>query len=42
MALAEKQDKVYKEWLSSKILSMYVYIAPEYRSDEFENKNWIK
>lgn len=42
MALAEKQDKVYKEWLSSKILSMYVYIAPEYRSDEFENKKWIK
>ena len=42
MALAEKQDKVYKEWLSSKILAMYVYIAPEYRSDEFENKKWIK
>ena len=42
MALAEKQDKVYREWLNRKIQSMYIYIAPEYRHDSFENKNWIK
>ena len=42
MALAEKQDKVFRKWLSEKIDGMYVYIDPEYRSDEFENKNWIK
>lgn len=42
MALAEKQNKVFRKWLSEKIDGMYVYIDPEYRSDEFENKNWIK
>ena len=42
MALAAKQDKVYREWLDRKIESMYIYIAPEYRNADFENKNWIK
>ena len=42
MALQQKQERVYKEWLSDKIRSMYVYIEPEYRSDDFENTNWIK
>ena len=42
MALAEKQEKVFQKWLSEKIDGMYVYIDPEYRSDEFVNKNWIK
>ncbi len=42
MALQQKQDRVYREWLDDKILSMYVYIDPEYRSDSFENKSWIK
>lgn len=42
IALAEKQDKVFRKWLSEKIDGMYVYIDPEYRSGEFENKNWIK
>ena len=42
MALEKKQEEVYRKWLSDKIRSMYVYIDPEYRSDEFENKNWIK
>ena len=42
MALAAKQDKVYREWLNRKIESMYIYIAPEYRHADFENKNWIK
>ena len=42
MALEKKQEEVYRKWLSDKIRSMYVYIDPEYRSDDFENKNWIK
>ena len=42
MALQKKQEAVYRKWLSEKIRSMYVYIDPEYRSDDFENKNWIK
>ncbi|MBO7313073.1 MAG: peptidylprolyl isomerase [Alistipes sp.] len=42
MALQQKQESVYREWLTSKIAAMYVYIDPEYRSDEFENKEWIK
>lgn len=42
MALQQKQEKIYREWLDDKIESMYIYIDPAYRSDEFENKNWIK
>ena len=42
MALEKKQEEVYRKWLSDKIRSMYVYIDPEYRSDSFENKSWIK
>ena len=42
MALTKKQEKVYHDWLVDKIESMYVYIDPEYRSGEFEIKEWIK
>ena len=42
MALQPKQQQIYRKWLDEKIQSMYVYIDPAYRSDEFENKNWIK
>lgn len=42
MALAEKQDRVYQSWLNDKIMSMYVYIDPAFRSETFVNKNWIK
>lgn len=42
MALKEKQERVYREWLSSKMESMYIYIDPDYRYDDFENKSWIK
>ena len=42
MALQQKQETVYRQWLDDKIRSMYVYIDPAYRSEEFENKNWIK
>ncbi|MFI3324165.1 MAG: peptidylprolyl isomerase [Rikenellaceae bacterium] len=42
MALVDKQDKVFEEWFSKRIDAMYVYIDPEYRSDEFVNKHWLK
>lgn len=42
MALQNKQERVFKEWLSKKIDAMYVYISPEFRSGEFENKHWQK
>lgn len=42
MALQNKQERVFKEWLSKKIDAMYVYISPEFRSGEFENKHWLK
>ena len=42
MALQQKQERIYREWLDDKIESMYIYIDPAYRSDDFENKNWIK
>ena len=42
MALEDKQNKVYKKWLNSKIDGMYIYIDPAYRSDEFEYDGWIK
>ncbi len=42
MALSQKQDKEFVEWLNKKIASMYIYIAPEFRNGEFSNKNWTK
>ena len=42
MALTQKQERVYREWLVEKIKSMYVYVDPEYRDGEFEIKEWIK
>lgn len=42
LALNAKQEKAFKEWLNKKIDGMYIYIAPELRDGEFENKNWIK
>ena len=42
MALSQKQEKEFVEWLNKKIASMYIYIAPEFRNGEFSNKNWIK
>lgn len=42
MALEAKQERVFKEWLSKKIDAMYIYIAPEFRDGEFDNKHWVK
>ncbi len=42
MALKEKQDRVFEEWLTKRIDAMYVQIDPEFHSDEFKNKRWLK
>lgn len=42
LALEDKQHKTFQEWLSAKIESMYIHIAPEFREGEFINKNWVK
>ncbi len=42
MALSQKSERYFTEWLNKKIESMYIYIAPEFRTWEFENKKWIK
>lgn len=42
MALSQKQDDEFKAWLNKKMASMYIYIAPEFRDGDFENKNWVK
>ena len=36
------EERVFKEWLTKKIDAMYVYIDPEFRDGEFENKSWVK
>lgn len=42
MALSQKQERVFKEWLDKRIAGMYIYISEEFRDGEFENKNWLK
>lgn len=42
MALSQKQETEFVEWLNKKIASMYIYITPELRNSEFTNKNWLK
>ena len=42
MALADKQSRVFDEWVNKKIEKMYVYIDPDYRKLDLVNKNWIK
>ena len=42
MALADKQSRVFDEWVDKKIEQMYIHIDPDYRNLDFMNKNWIK
>jgi peptidyl-prolyl cis-trans isomerase SurA len=42
LALSQKQEREFVEWLNKKIATMYIYIAPEFKSADFSNKNWIK
>jgi peptidyl-prolyl cis-trans isomerase SurA len=42
MALNDKQERVFEDWLTKKIDGMYVYIDPEFRDGDFLNKHWVK
>ncbi len=42
LALAQKQSKVYNEWLKKKMAAMYIKIDPRFTSCEFDNPGWIK
>ncbi len=42
LALNIKREKAFNEWLDEKIAGMYVWIDPEFRDGEFENRNWVK
>ena len=42
MALHDKQAKIFDAWLKEKIDGIYVFIDPEFRNGEFENKHWVK
>lgn len=42
MALMQKQERVFNEWMEDKIDGLYVYISPEFREGEFQFSNWVK
>ena len=42
MALTDKKNKVFDEWMKEKIDGQYVYIAPDFREGEWEYPNWVK
>ena len=42
IALQNKQQKEFEEWLDKKIATMYVKIDSSMDTSEFENKAWIK
>ena len=42
MALSQKQQKIFDEWMREKIDGLYVYIAPDFREGEGEYPNWVK
>ncbi len=42
MALMQKQQKVFDEWMREKIDGLYVYISPEFREGDWEYPNWVK
>ena len=42
MALSQKQQKVFDDWMREKIDGLYVYIAPDFREGEFQYSTWVK
>ena len=42
IALQEKQQQMFQQWLNKKIETMYIYISPEFRDGDFLNKSWVK
>ena len=42
MALSDKQEREFQAWIDRKIITMYIYIDPEFRDGDFTNKSWVK
>ena len=42
MALTDKQNRAFNDWVNKKIEKMYVHIDPDYRKLDLANKNWFK
>ncbi len=42
LALEEKKQKYFDEWLSGKISSMYIRIDPSFDTSQFDRKEWSK
>ena len=42
IAMQNKQQREFEEWLDKKIATMYVKIDSSMDTSEFENKAWIK
>jgi peptidyl-prolyl cis-trans isomerase SurA len=42
IALMDKQERVFMDWVNAKIEGMYVRIDPSFEKENFENKKWFK
>lgn len=43
VALMDKQERSYEEWLNKKIRTMFIRVIPEFHNEEeFENDTWLK
>lgn len=42
LALNNKTQQIFDEWLTKKIAAMYVSIDPEFRDADFKYKGWLK
>lgn len=42
IALANKRQKIYSEWLKKKMAAMYIKIDDRFLNCDFDNKGWIK
>lgn len=40
MALIDKQDKIFKEWIDEKIRTTYIHIDESFTGCQFKNKEW--
>ena len=42
MAMANKKDKVFQEWLDENMLDTYIMVDKAYTGCHFSNEGWIK
>ncbi len=42
LALEDKQNRVFSDWLRRHIRSTYVYIDPEFRDRDYEYEEWVR